>query len=101
MATFTRVVVAAGGVWLACWGLSELLIGDGMWRQSLALLAKPALFAFLCFVLILIVNGIRGLWRTVRRVNVENVARTAGALSSAARDRAAGITQALEDESGG
>ena len=96
MSTFTRAVVAAGGVWLACWVLSELLIGDGMWRPSLALLAKPALFAFLCFVLIVAVKLIRALWRMIRGVNVENVARTAGALTSVAQDRAAGIAEAFK-----
>ena len=59
--------------------------------------ARAIIFAVLCFVLIVAVKIIRALWRMIRGVNVENVARTAGALTSVAQDRAAGIAEAFKD----
>lgn len=60
-------------------------------------LARALIFAGVCLALILAVRLVRGVWRAVRRVNVEAVARTAGALTSAAQDRAAHVTKAFKD----
>lgn len=68
--------------------------------QVIASLTRPVVYIMMIVVVWLTVRGIRATWRAARRVNVENVARTAGALSSAAQDRAASITRAFKDGRG-
>ena len=59
--------------------------------------ARAVIFATLCTALVLIVMLVKRVWRALRRVNVEAVAHTAGALTDAAQRRAASITRAFKD----
>lgn len=62
--------------------------------------ARAILFALLCTGLVLLAFLIRRVWRALRRVSVESVARTAGALTSAAQRRTEGVAKAFKDGRG-
>lgn len=60
-------------------------------------LIRSLIFVAMITAAWLVIKALRGLWRAVRGVNVETVARAAGALTGAAQDRAARAAQAFKD----
>ena len=63
-------------------------------------LARAIIFAVMCGVLVAFVWIIKRMWRAIRGVKAEDVARTAGALTTAAQSRAADIGRAFKDGRG-
>ena len=58
--------------------------------------ARGGVFVASCWSVLAVVWILRGLWRASRRVSVDSVARTAGALTSAAQTRAAQVAAAFK-----
>ena len=75
----------------------EVTTGGMNVYQAVASLMVPAAFIATVVAAWLAARVMRGLWRAARGVNAETVARTAGALTSAAQDHAARLTQAFKD----
>ena len=63
-------------------------------------LGSAVVLALMCGELVAFVWIVKRMWRAIRGVKAENVARTAGALTAAAQSRAADIGRAFKDGRG-
>jgi hypothetical protein len=91
-----RTLIVIGVLWLVYLGI---VVSDSDVHASGGLI-KGLFIAGAGVVLVLVASGLRGAWRAARRVNVETVARTAGALTGKVEERAASLSQAFKDGRG-
>lgn len=89
-----RLIFAVSVVWLMLLG-NEVRHSDLTFWQAAASLAAPAFVVLMATAAWLVLRAVAALWRASRRVNVETVARAAGALTGAVQTRAGGVASAF------
>lgn len=91
-----RLILAVAVVWVGLL-IGDVRHGDLTGWQAAASLIKPTALVLLALAAWAALRGLQRLWRASRRVKVETVAETAGALTAAAQARAASVKAAFKD----